>query len=379
MSKLLRMGLVALVCLVASPPAYAQINGGIAGVVRDTSGAVMPGVTVEAASPALIEKTRTAVTDADGRYSIIDLRPGTYSVTFSLVGFSTVKREGIELTGGFTATINADLKVGGLEETITVSGQSPLIDTQSVQQRKSLTSEVIDAIPTGRSFQALSVLVPGVLIPLNNQDVGGTNGERYQTLTVHGSRGDQMPLVMNGMPYNNMNNTGGGYNTTLVQNTGTVQEMTITTSALSAEWRSSGVLSNTIPKEGGNTFRGYFFGNFSNGSLQSDNLTDDLKKLGLLRVNSVKKIWDLNPAGGGPIVKDRLWWYGGFRYSGAQNYLAGMYENLRPGAPQYCATVAGCSYGDVYHPTTLVANSQNLDQQAVGGDTWTRGETLNLT
>ena len=209
MSKLLRMVLVVLVCLVASPPAYAQINGGIAGVVRDTSGAVMPGVTVEASSPALIEKTRTAVTDADGRFSIIDLRPGTYSVTFSLVGFSTVKREGIELTGGFTATINADLKVGGLEETITVSGQSPLIDTQSVQQRKSLTSDVIDAIPTGRSFQALSVLVPGVLIPLNNQDVGGTNGERYQTLTVHGSRGDQMPLVMNGMPYNNMNNTGG--------------------------------------------------------------------------------------------------------------------------------------------------------------------------
>src|SRR3954447_21384648 len=276
MSKLLRMGLVALVCLVASPPAYAQINGGIAGVVRDTSGAVMPGVTIEAASPALIEKTRTAVTDADGRYSIIDLRPGTYSVTFSLVGFSMVKREGIELTGGFTATINADLKVGGLEETITVSGQSPLIDTQSVQQRKSLTSEVIDALPSGRSFQNLSVLVPGVIIPLGSQDVGGTGGERYQTLSVHGSRGDQMPLVMNGMPYNNMNNTGGGYNTTMVINTGTVQEMTVTTSALSTEWRSSGVLSNTIPKEGGNTFKGSVFGNFANDNFQSSNLSDDL-------------------------------------------------------------------------------------------------------
>ena len=93
--------------------AQAQTNGSIAGVVRDTSGGVMPGVTVEASSPALIEKTRTAVTDADGHYKIIDLRPGTYSVTFTLPGFSTVKREGIELTGGFTATINADLKVGG--------------------------------------------------------------------------------------------------------------------------------------------------------------------------------------------------------------------------------------------------------------------------
>ena len=127
----------------------------------------MPGVTVEAASPALIEKTRTAVTDADGQYRIIDLRPGTYTVTFTLVGFSTVKREGIELTDDFTATVNADLKVGGLEETITVSGQSPLIDTQSVH-----AAQVADqrddrrAARRGRSFQNLSVLVPGVIIPL---------------------------------------------------------------------------------------------------------------------------------------------------------------------------------------------------------------------
>lgn len=377
MLKWLRVSLFALVCLGGlESVAHAQ---GIAGVVRDTSGGVMPGVTVEASSPALIEKTRSAITDADGRYSLIDLRPGTYTVTFSLVGFATVKREGVELTGGFTASINADLKVGGLEESITVSGQSPLIDTQSVQQRKSLTSELIDAIPTGRSFQALSVLVPGVITSLANQDVGGTGGERYQTLSVHGSRADQMPLVMNGMPYNNMNNTGGGYNTTLVQNTGTVQELTITTSALSAEQRSSGVLSNTIPKEGGNVFKGYFFSNFANDTLQSDNLTDDLKKIGLSRVNSAKKVWDVNPAVGGPLIQDKLWFYGGFRYSGAQNFIAGMYENLRPSAPQYCNSTAGCSYGDASHPTTLVANSQDLAKPGVGGDTWTRGETLNLT
>ena len=377
MLKWLRVTSLALVCVgVLHGVAYAQ---GIAGVVRDTSGGVMPGVTVEASSPALIEKTRSAVTDSDGRYSLIDLRPGTYTVTFSLVGFATVKREGVELTGGFTASINADMRVGGLEESITVSGQSPLIDTQSVQQRKSLTSELIDAIPTGRSFQALSVLVPGVIISLANQDVGGTGGERYQTLSVHGSRADQMPLVMNGMPYNNMNNTGGGYNTTLVQNTGTVQELTITTSALSAEWRSSGVLSNTIPKEGGNAFKGYFFANFANDSLQSNNLSDDLKKIGLSRVNSAKKVWDVNPAVGGPLIQDKLWFYGGFRSSGAQNYIAGMYENLRPTAPQYCNNPNGCSYGDANHPTTLVPNSQDLTKPAVGGDTWTRGETLNLT
>ena len=128
---------------------------------------------------------------------------------------------------------------------------------------------MIDALPTGRSFQNLSVLVPGVQTGLGSQDVGGTGGDRYQTLSVHGSRADQMPLIMNGMPYNNMNNTGGGYNTTLVINTGTVQEMTVTTSGLTAEQRSSGVLTNVVPKEGGNTFRGELFANFANASMQS--------------------------------------------------------------------------------------------------------------
>src|SRR5262245_21355824 len=245
------LGVLALACLgIGQTAAFAQA---IAGVVRDASGGVMPGVTVETSSPALIEKTRSVVTDGDGQYKIINLVPGTYSVTFTLTGFNTIKRDGIELTLDFTAPVNAEMKVGAIEETITVSGQSPLVDTQSVTQRRALTSDMIDALPTGRSFQNLRVLVPGVSIALGSQDVGGTGGERYQTLSVQGSRNDQMPLVMNGMPYNNMDNTGGGYNTTLVINTGTVQEMTVTTSGLSAESRSSGVLTNTIPKEGGNT------------------------------------------------------------------------------------------------------------------------------
>src|SRR5580765_2516143 len=332
MRKIARLGALALVCLaMGQTAAFAQA---IAGVVRDASGGVMPGVTVEAASPALIEKVRTVVSDGDGQYKIINLTPGTYSVTFTLAGFNTVKREGIILTGDFTAPVNAEMKVGAIEETITVSGASPLIDTQSVTQKKSLTSDMISALPTGRSFQNLSVLVPGVMIGLGSQDVGGTGGERYQTLSVHGSRGDQMPLIINGMPYNNMNNTGGGYNTTMVINTGTVQEMTVTTSGLSSEARASGVLSNTIPKEGGNTFRGYLFGNFANDKFQANNLTDELKAKGLTRVNSVNKLWDANPTFGGPLAKDRVWFYGGFRSSGARNFIAGMYQNLPPTAGQ---------------------------------------------
>jgi len=379
MGRFVKLGLAALAaCAVLSAgTAWAQ-TAAIVGVVRDSSGAVMPGVTVEVSSPALIEKTRTAVTDGEGQYKIIDLRAGVYTVTFTLSGFSTIKRDGIELTADFTAQVNADLKVSTVEETITVSGQSPLVDTQSVTQRKALPSDLINALPTGRSFQNLSVLVPGVQTALTSQDVGGTGGDRYQTLSVHGSRSDQMPLVMNGMPYNNMNNTGGGYNTTMVINTGTVQEMTVTTAGLTAEQRSSGVLTNVVPKEGGNTYRGEVFANFANSSMQASNLVGS----GLSVAPSVKKLWDFNPTIGGPIVKDKLWFYGGFRYDGAQSYVADMYTNLRPGAPQYCKPATGqtsCSYGDAFHPTTLVPNSRDLSNQAVAGDTWTRGETANLT
>src|SRR5437588_10007977 len=372
------LALTAIGVLVGAGSARAQ-TGSIAGLVKDTSGAVLPGVTVEAASPVLIEKVRTVTTDGQGQFKIIDLRPGTYTVGFVLAGFNTIKREGIILTADFTATVNVDMRVGSVEETVTVTGESPLIDTQSVTQRKSITHDLIDALPTGRSFQNIRVLVPGVVIALGSQDVGGTGGDRYQTLSVHGSRSDQMPLVMNGMPFNNMNNTGGGYNTTLVVNTGTVQEMTVTTSGLAAEARSSGVLTNIVPKEGGNTFRGHFFGNFTNHGMQANNLTQDLIDRGLKAVNRVKKLWDLNPVLGGPIVRDKLWFLGGLRYNGAQNYVAGMFTDVRPGAPQYCASAAGCSYGDAFHPTTLVPNSQDLSHQTVSGDTWSRGETLNLT
>ena len=377
MSRFVKLSLAALVASVALGTGTAWAQASIVGVVKDSSGAVIPGVTVEASSPALIEKVRSVVTDGEGQYKIIDLRPGTYEVDFSLAGFASVKRPGIELTADFTAQVNADLKPSTVAETITVSGQSPLVDTQTVTQRKALTSDLIDSLPTGRSFQNLSVLVPGVQTALGSQDVGGTGGDRYQTLSVHGSRSDQMPLIMNGMPYNNMNNTGGGYNTTLVVNTGTVQEMTVTTSGLTAEQRSSGVLTNVVPKEGGNTIRGEFFGNFANGSMQSNNLTAALQAQNLLAVPKVKRLDDVNPVFGGPIVKDKLWYFGGFRVDQAQSYVANGFVNKNINAPQYCIPKTGqttCTYLGVQVP-----DSRDLNQQAVAGDTWSRGETVNFT
>ena len=153
--------------------ASAQFAGAITGVAKDASGGVLPGVTVEAASPALIEKVRSVVTDDTGQYRIVDLRPGTYSVTFTLPGFSTVKREGIEITGTFVATVNADLKVGALEEPITVTGETPVVDVQSAKLQQTVSNDVIRAIPTSRSAGGIQALIPELS---SGGDSGGITG-----------------------------------------------------------------------------------------------------------------------------------------------------------------------------------------------------------
>jgi hypothetical protein len=200
--------LVMMLCgvMVVPAAAWAQsaTTGSIAGEVRDTSGAVLPGVSVAAASPALIEKVRSVVTDNQGRYQIVDLRPGTYSVTFSLSGFSTVRREGLELTTGFTAQANAELRVGALEETITVTGASPVVDTQNVRSQNVLSRTILDAVPTSRNFSGLSTLTVGAfggsLGPTVGRDVGGSSGDFGGLLRIHGGRTDGV-ISLDGMPY----------------------------------------------------------------------------------------------------------------------------------------------------------------------------------
>src|SRR6266702_4508950 len=159
--RFLRRSSAILLVLVLLPSlAYAQ--AAITGVVKDTSGAVLPGATVEAASPVLIERVRSVVSDDTGQYRIVNLRPGTYSVTFSLPGFSTVKREGIELSGTFVATVNGDLKVGALEETITVTGETPIVDVQSAKVQQTVSKDIVAAIPSSRTAGGIQALIPGM-------------------------------------------------------------------------------------------------------------------------------------------------------------------------------------------------------------------------
>ncbi|PYQ95002.1 MAG: hypothetical protein DMF96_23925 [Acidobacteria bacterium] len=188
-----------------------QAGSGIAGVVRDATGAVLPGVTVEASSPALIERVRTATTDGQGQYKIVDLLPGTYSVTFSLTGFSSVRRDGIELVTAFVATLNPEMKVGSVEETITVSGAAPSVDIHNVVQHRVLTREVFDALPTNKGIPSYGALTPGIVIPPNFQDVGGNKGEQSFRMVIHGGTQSEQRLLQDGMRYNSAEGTGRGF------------------------------------------------------------------------------------------------------------------------------------------------------------------------
>jgi hypothetical protein len=313
--------------------AWTQQASGIAGVARDTTGAVLPGVTVEASSPALIEKVRSAVTDGEGRYNIVDLRPGQYTVTFTLAGFSTFRREGVQLTAGFTATINAELRVGALEETVTVSGASPLVDTQNVRQQKVVSNELVQVLPTGTMTVAdIGAITPGLSGTVN---VGGSAGtysmNSVAVLNLHGKR--HAKAMYDGMRVNNME--GAGSTTGFMVSPNTLEEWTVETGGVSAESDASGVVVNFIPKEGGNNVSGSFSGLYTNDSLQSDNLTDSLRARGLDSVNKASYIYSADAAVGGPIKRDKLWFFTATRWTGSKSSLAGIYYNATQSTPFY--------------------------------------------
>ncbi|MQA31130.1 MAG: TonB-dependent receptor plug domain-containing protein [Luteitalea sp.] len=326
-----RLFVVMLVLLATVSPARAQSPSGIAGVVRDTSGAVLPGVTVEASSPALIEKLRAVVTDGQGQYNIVDLRPGTYTVAFALAGFNTVRREGVELTAGFTATVNADLRVGAVEETITVTGASPLVDTHNVRQQQVASMELLETLPVGsKAASNFVTLVPGLTGTANVGGAAGTYATRGMGGTFHGKGGTK--IQFDGMRTNNMEGSGStGYMT----NTAAIEEMTLETGGVSAESAASGIVMNMIPKEGGNSFRFGAAGLFSNGSMQGDNLTDEFRARGLSTANKVINLYDVSGTVGGPIVRDRLWFFSSNRAWGNRNQVAGVFFNKTQGTPFY--------------------------------------------
>jgi hypothetical protein len=328
--------LFVLTSLLAVPTAaFAQAS--MTGVVKDASGAVLPGVTVEASSPVLIEKVRSAVTDGAGQYRIVDLRAGEYSVSFALTGFGTVKREGIELTGSFTATVNADLKVGNLSETITVSGETPIVDVQSARRQATVSGDVIASIPSSRAYGAIFALNPAVQMgagaALDIQVMPGLS-----VFGGAGGRGTEGRVQLDGL------NTGaplsGGGTSGYVPDLGSAQEVSFTTSGGLGEAEVGGPVMNIVPRTGGNTIKGNAYLAGVSGGMVGDNYTDDLKARGLRTPGNLLKLWDFSGSVGGPIKKDRVWYFLNVREEGSYRAVPGMYANLNAGDPTKFTYVA---------------------------------------
>ena len=334
-------GVLALFML--ATPASAQSQSAIAGVVKDTSGAVLPGVTVEAASPALIEKVRTVVSDGDGRFNIVALPPGVYSVTFTLPGFNTFKRDGINLTAGFSASVNADMQVGALEETVTVTGEAPLVDTQSARQQKVLSADVLQALPTGQqSIVSLIALTPGYT---GNATVGGSTGAYHSQQTkgtFHGKRGSH--INYDGMRIDNY--AGAGDSPGYLFNNLTVVETVVETGGANADSDSPNVSVNMVPREGGNKFSYGVTGLFTNHNFQSNNLTPELNSRGITDVPKLNRMYDAGFTVGGPIRSDKVWFFAAVRRWGVRNQAAGLYLNKTQGTPFYTPDLSKPAFRD---------------------------------
>ena len=325
----------------------------IAGTVKDPSGLVLPGVTVEAASPVLIEKVRSVSTDGSGQYKIISLRPGIYTVTFTLPGFNTVKRDNVELTSDFTAQISVEMKVGAIEETIVVTGESPVVDTQGITTRTVMTREVLDAIPTGHNIQAVGIMIPGTAISQGgggamSRDVGGSGGLQQSPLQYRGSA-DTVQTI-EGMRLNNL--CANGAYSGVYWNEGSLQEISYVTGADSAEMGQGGMRVNMVPKDGSNKFHGVVYGNYSPSAWAFDNCSSPgigqpcarsnlagdptfNKANYLTNVSKLTKNYDFNPGIGGPIVRDKVWFFGTYRYLAVNKTVADSFYDSDPSPFKY--------------------------------------------
>ena len=318
--------------------AWAQAGGGsVAGVVRDESGAVLPGVTVEAASPALIEQVRSDVTDGLGQYRIAAVPPGTYTVTFTLPGFQSVRNEGLRLNTGFTATLNAELNVGDFEETITVSGVSPVVDSQNVHSQSVLTREVMDMIPGGRTLAGMARMTLGMTGGSN--DVGGTLGD-VSSFGLRGTAGvgeihntGQGDLTVDGVRMTANYGKGNSLRNSLNQQT--FEEVVLQLGGMSAESESGGLSVNMITKSGSNEWSGVFNGEYANSGMQASNLSERLTQRGLSVSPQLKRLFDEGGGIGGPIKRDSLWFYASHRYWAAITDYPGLFFNATQGTLLY--------------------------------------------
>jgi hypothetical protein len=323
MTRVRRVLMCALYVLAAAT-AHAQVQtGSVAGIATDSSNAVMPGVTVTLTGDKLIGGAQVQTTDATGAFRFDRLPPGTYNVKFELQGFKTIDRADIVISASFVATVNAKLEVGNVSETITVTGESPTVDTRSNVQQTIMGQQVLEGVPSGRDPWSVAKIIPGVQV--STYDVGGTQSIQQSSLSAHGSNTNDVSFNIDGATVNWPG--GGGGATMLYYDQGMFEEVNYMTSAIPAEVMAGGVSINMVTKDAGNKWRGDARFNYTDGCvsptqvtpgcLQSDNLQNGIND-GVLPSNFLgnptQKAYDFNVAGGGAVVQDKLWVNGSYRY-----------------------------------------------------------------
>src|SRR5688500_17341924 len=310
MTLVRRMAIVTYTLMLGTIPAQAQVTtGSITGTVTDASGAVLPGVTRTLTGDRMIGGAQTQISDESGAYRFDRLVPGSYHVKFELQGLRSVERADVRINAGFVATINGKMEVGAVSETITVTGESPTVDTKSNLQQTVMSQEILEGVPTGRDPWSLAKLIPGVQV--STYDVGGTQSIQQSSLSSHGSNTNDVSYNIDGATVNWPG--GGGGATMMYYDQGMFEEVNYMTSAIPAETLAGGVAINMVTKGGGNMWRGRLPYNFSNEDLQSENWAETQQRNPNFLGNPTLKTYDFNLSGGGKLIENRVWVNGTIR------------------------------------------------------------------
>ena len=310
---------------ITAASAFAQsagaTTGALNGKVIDTTGGVMPGVTVTIGSPSM-QGVRTAVTNEEGAYRFPAIPPGDYRITYELAGFSTVVREGIRIGLGFTASVNAELKLASLTETVTVSGQSPVIDVTSTKTATNFDAKELASLPNARDFWSILAAAPA--IQMQRIDVGGSAAGTQTGYSTYDTKSDQHRPMVEGIVNTEGTNAAGFY-----YDYGSFDEVSVATGTNTAEMPWPGVMTQFIAKSGGNSYHGKIYADYESENIQSRNIDDAQIALGLKAggglgptdLNRLHKYYDLNGDAGGYLKPDKFWWYGSLRNQNAQSLL----------------------------------------------------------
>jgi hypothetical protein len=339
----MKKALLILVLCTAGLPGVVSAQAAIAGRVRDSAGAPLPAVVVEVSSPALIERARTATTDAAGRYRIEDLRPGLYAVTFTLQGWRGYQREGVELTGSSTVTVNAELVLSTPGTTVIVRGASPIVDVHNAGREVSLGSDLVRGLPTVRSYNAMLGLIPGVVTSVNDIVVGTAT----TAFPIHGGRTTEGRLMLDGLTVGSP--PSGNSATNYFVDVGHAREITFSAGGALAEAETAGLVMNIVPQAGGNVTRGSIFLSGAAEKFHSDNLTPELRARGVTAATPLSKVYDVGGTIGGPIVRDRIWYFVTAHVGGNTRESANVYYNLNAGDPNtwlYAPDLTRRAYSD---------------------------------